>query len=162
MVNDYEKLVAIFKYLNLRLNNPTLDDNFRERLIIQKIAFISQSLGIAMGYDFNLYKKGPYCPRLTDDYYNNPEAIMFFRTEVQLAAYEIKRLNKISEIIFSHPIYFKYHTDLLQAISTILYFKDNDPKLFSDDLFRLTKTSKPYLSDRIVMVGLNLVKMLKP
>ncbi len=161
MVNDYEKLIPIFKYLKLHLNNPTFDENFRDRLMIQKITFISQSLGVKMKYNFGLYKKGPYCPQLTDDYYNNPELIMSLKTNMKLTEYETKILDKIRENIFLHPIYFKYKTDLLQAISTILYFKDNNPKLLDDDLIKFTKTEKPYLSDRIIMIAINLVKKLK-
>lgn len=160
MIKDFEKIIAIFEYLNFQLKNPSLDENFRERLTIQKVVFISKSLGIEMSYKFNLYKKGPYCPQLTEDYYNDPTSIMSFKTNVKLTNYEINILNKIKLIVFSHPIYFKYRTDLLQAISTILYMKDNDPNLVNDDLMRLTKAEKPYLSDRMIIIAINLVKKL--
>lgn len=156
--NDYEKVIAIFKYLKLYVNNPTIDENFQDRLIIQKIAFISQSLGIEMSYNFGFYKKGPYCPQLTKDYYSNPESITSLNTNTKLSEYDIKILNLIKKFIFSHPVYFKHKTDLLQAISTILYFKSNNPKILDDDLLRVTKIAKPYLSDRIIMVAINLVR----
>lgn len=114
-----------------------------------------------MNYYFNLYKKGPYSPQLTDDYYKNPSALMTFKTNNHLTDIEIKKLNRIKKVVFKHPVYFKSKTDLLQALSTLLYFKDNDSKLLNDDLLRLTKNAKPYLSERIIIIALNLVEELK-
>ena len=58
MSNDYGKVRAILKYLEIKLRNPTEDEHFRDRLIIQKIVFISKILDISLDYHFGLYKKG--------------------------------------------------------------------------------------------------------
>jgi len=47
------------------------------------------------------------------------------------------------------------------AISTILYFFEDESRVSEDDLIFKTKMEKPYLTDRIIRVALNLVKKLR-
>ena len=113
------------KNLNLKLRNPTRDENFRDRLLIQKITYMSQFLGIDLNYNFGLYKKGPHCPELTDDYYdyhvNDTPSDLNLSKATTLSNDESRILNRIKEIIFSEPIYETHKIDLLQAISTIMF-----------------------------------------
>ena len=165
MSNDYGKVRAILKYLKIDLRNPIEDEHFRDRLIIQKLVFISKFLGIGLNYSFGLYKKGPYSPTLTDDYYsyheNDPPLVYKFGTIPSLNMGESRILEKMKDVIFSHPIYKTHKLDLLQAISTILYFRMKEPNSSVDQLVYNTKTEKPYLTERIVTIAMNLVKILK-
>ena len=165
MSNDYGKVRAILKYLKIDLRNPTEDEHFRDRLIIQKISFISKFLGIGLNYNFGLYKKGPYSPELTDDYYsyheNDQPLVYKFGTVPTLNMEEYRILDKIKGVIFSHPIYTSHTLDLLQAISTILYFRMKDPNSSMEQLIYNTKIEKPYLTERIITIAMNLVKTLK-
>lgn len=161
MKNDFEKLISILSYLNIELRNPTFDNHFSDRVIIQKMAYISKSLGIKLEYSFNLYKKGPYCPELTIEYYNNPIALLNLETTVNLMIKEKQVLEKIKNAIFTHILYKTHKIDLLQAISTMLYFIEKNSRISEDDLIVNTKMEKPYLTDRIIRVALNIVKKLK-
>ena len=165
MSNDYGKVRAILKYLKIDLRNPTEDEHFRDRLIIQKISYISKFLGIGLNYNFGLYKKGPYSPELTDDYYSyhetDPPLVYKFGTVPTLNIEEYRILDKITDVIFSHPVYTSHRIDLLQAISTILYFRMKDPNSSIEQLIYNTKTEKPYLTERIITIAMNLVKTLK-
>ncbi len=161
MTNDFEKLISILSYLNIKLRDPTFDNHFVDRVIIQKIAFISKSLGIKLNYNFNLYKKGPYCPELTNEYYENPNAIINLETTANLSKEEKQVLDKIKNVIFSHALYRAHKIDLLQAISTILFFIEDTSRISEDDLIFKTKMEKPYLTDRIIRIALNLVRKLK-
>ena len=74
---DFKKVVAIFKKWNLEFNNPKADENFQERLKIQKLVHICQVLGISFNsYHYSLYKNGPYSPDLTNDYYDNTQILL--------------------------------------------------------------------------------------
>jgi uncharacterized protein YwgA len=41
-------------------------DNFTQRKILQKKIYLLQLTGLDLGYRYNWYLKGPYCPALTD------------------------------------------------------------------------------------------------
>lgn len=162
MGKDFEKIIFALKYWNLILEDPTKDKNFQSRLIIQKLAYICQSLGVEMKrYHFNIYKNGPYSPDLTSDYYNNPSLINSLRTEYKPTPNEIVVFDKVEEIILSNPLNIKHQADLLEAISTVLYFKNYNSKFLDDDLFEKTLDEKPFLSDKIVIIAINLVKKLE-
>lgn len=164
MVDDFEKLLVAIKYWNLKLNNPKDDENFQDRLILQKLTFLIKSLGIKMNYNFNLYKSGPYCPDLTQDYYNNSWRVVNLDSQLKPYPREIKIFDQIKDIIFSHPLYEKYSASLLEAITTAYYIKQVNPDIIDDEVFMKTKDEKPYLSDKIVLIAINLVKklMFKP
>jgi uncharacterized protein YwgA len=47
---------------------PEFDLNsFDNRLKLQKFVYLLKSAGLDLGYSFNLYMRGPYCPDLTRD-----------------------------------------------------------------------------------------------
>ena len=45
------------------------EDQFNNRLKIQKYVFLSKKFGMPFTYPFNMYMYGPYSPSLTTDYY---------------------------------------------------------------------------------------------
>jgi len=45
------------------------DQDFNQRLIIQKTIYLMQQFDLYIGYDFNWYLRGPYSPDLTRDSY---------------------------------------------------------------------------------------------
>ncbi len=49
----------------------TIDDRKR----IQKAVYLGQRAGVDLGYRFSWYLKGPYSPKLADDYYSLAEAV---------------------------------------------------------------------------------------
>lgn len=55
--------VLTLRRLGVEPNLRTFDD----RLIAQKAIYLAQAAGIDLGYFYNWYLRGPYCPALTDD-----------------------------------------------------------------------------------------------
>ncbi|OHB59695.1 MAG: hypothetical protein A2167_03220 [Planctomycetes bacterium RBG_13_46_10] len=51
------------------LELPFKIDTFYDRLILQKAVYLSQAIGINLGYYYQWYLHGPYCPSLTRDEY---------------------------------------------------------------------------------------------
>ncbi|MFX1470852.1 MAG: hypothetical protein ACFFB8_19605 [Promethearchaeota archaeon] len=164
MINDFEKVLIALKYWNLKLRNPKEEKNFQDRLIIQKLAFLLKHQGIKMNYNFTLYKNGPYCAELTKDYYNNSWRVVNLDAQFNPFRREVEIFNKINEIVIYHPLYEKYPASLLEAVSTAYYLKLNYSDILDDELFKNTKNEKPYLSDKLIIIGINLVKklMFKP
>jgi uncharacterized protein YwgA len=159
--NDFKKVIAILKHLNLNLKDPKKPINFQTRLIIQKIVFLSKYMKIKLGsYNFSLYKNGPYSPGLTADYYQNNDLITTLVSEVQLTPKEKGIVDSIKNLILNHPLNIYHQADFLEAISTAYYFKYYDEALLDDELFERTKAEKPYISDKIIIIALNTVKKL--
>jgi uncharacterized protein YwgA len=162
MNKDFEKMIHALKYWGLILEDPTKDENFQSRLIIQKLTHICQILGVEMKrYHFSLYKNGPYSPDLASDYYNFSSQFNSLRTDYKPTSAEIGVFDNIKEEILQHSLNNEHQADLLEAISTVSYFKDRNPKFLDDDLFEKTMNEKPYLSDKIVTIAINLVKKLR-
>ncbi|MFW9970464.1 MAG: hypothetical protein ACFFDF_09705 [Candidatus Odinarchaeota archaeon] len=160
MIEDFERVLIALKYWNIRLKNPKEEKNFQERLIIQKLVFLLKHLGIKMKYNFNLYKNGPYSAKLTQDYYQNSWRVVNLDTHLTPFPREIKIFDKVNDIVFTHPLYKKYPASLLEAISTAYFLKFYYPEMLDDELFKNTKDEKPYLSDKIIIIAINLVKKL--
>jgi len=158
---DFKKVIAILKHLNLNLKNPKRAANFQTRLIIQKIVFLSKFLKIKLdNYNFGLYKNGPYSPYLTADYYQNSELITTLELEVHLTPKEVEVVEKIQNLVLKHPISNFHQADFLEAVSTALYFKYYNENLMDDELFEKTKSEKPYISEKIIVIAINTVKKL--
>jgi uncharacterized protein YwgA len=49
------------------LGLPPRLDSFADRLILQKAIYLSQVVGVQLGYHYNWYLRGPYSPALTRD-----------------------------------------------------------------------------------------------
>ncbi len=160
MVNDFDKVLVALKYWNLKLNNPKEEQNFQDRLILQKLVFLLKFLGIKLNYYFTLYKNGPYCAELTKDYYENSWKVVNLDSHLKPFPREKKIYDKISENVFTHPLYKKYPASLLEAVSTAYYLKRFNSDILDDELFESTKNEKPYLSDKIVIIAINIVKKL--
>ena len=51
------------------LGLPFRIDSFEDRLILQKVVYLIQTIGVNLGYYFQWYLHGPYSPSLTQDAY---------------------------------------------------------------------------------------------
>lgn len=45
------------------------EEHFNNRLKIQKYVYLAKYYGLDMQYDYNMYRHGPYSPKLAEDYY---------------------------------------------------------------------------------------------
>jgi uncharacterized protein YwgA len=159
--NDFKKVVAILSNLNVSIKNPKKEENFQSRLIIQKLVFLSKLMGIKLNrYNFSLYKNGPYSTRLTGDYYNHPELVLDLESNYQLNTTEQYKLQKINEIVLSHDLNQYHQADFLEGVSTVYYLKNYNGEQLDDEIFKLTKEEKPFLSDKIIIIAMNIVKNL--
>jgi uncharacterized protein YwgA len=81
---------------------------FGDRIRIQKSVYLGQLSGVDLGYRYNWYIRGPYCPSLTRDYYELAEALRLedetykgktFRTSIRRRLKAIRPLLKPPEDI---------------------------------------------------------------
>lgn len=164
MSQDLDKIIAGLKYWRFNLKNPKYDQNFQSRLIIQKLAFLCQFLGIKSRYFFTLYKNGPYSPDLTNDYYEYASQVANLDTDYRPTKKDVDVYDKIEKHVLSHPLNKDYQAELLEAVATVFYLKQFNPDYIEDDLFEKTKEEKPFIRDNIIIIAINIVKelMFKP
>jgi len=156
--NDYKKVIAVLKELDLKLSDPKIEENFRARLTIQKIVCLCKLMGIEFKkYRFSLYKNGPYSPDLTEDYYKHNERILSLDTDIFLTPLEKNIVNKIKSVILSHKLNLEHQSSLLEAVATAYFLKHKHKGITNNVLYKNTKEEKPYLSDNIITIAINLV-----
>lgn len=160
MYEDFVKIVAILKNLNLNLKNPVEDQNYETRFLLQKITFITKALGMDLSYDFGLYISGPYCPSLADDYYHYPQLVNLLDSDYNLEKNELEISRIIKREILSHPLIENHKSEFLEALATILFIMKEYPDLLDDEIFRRVKELKGYLKDDIIIIALNIAKKL--
>jgi uncharacterized protein YwgA len=139
------KLIAYFKYLGFRFNTSDFDSGFN----VQKIAFILKSMGIDVNYRFHLWKQGPYCTLLSDDYYKYNA--QFSDSDYIISGDEKKILNRFSKIM-------DIDQKLLESVSTIILLG----LVYSSVgvVINKIKGIKPHLSDIEIIDGQNRAKEL--
>jgi uncharacterized protein YwgA len=62
-------------------------DRFEHRLVAQKFVYLMKLKGVAFGYTFHLYVRGPYSPPLAREYYQHADEFSRCETESTLSAY---------------------------------------------------------------------------
>ena len=98
-------------------------DTINRRIEAQKLVFLSQQLGIGLGYSYNWYVKGPYSPSLTKAYYS-PEwslsagELAKFRLTEQ-ASSAVQKIRKALE----HKPHNAQRWQWLELLASIVYLK---------------------------------------
>jgi len=158
---SYKKIIAILKYLGFSIERADSPDiSFNSRFKIQKIAYLCKGLGIELYHKFTIRVHGPYSHVLAQDYYNFPEAIVNLETDYILNESERQIANKIKENVLDHYIAKNYETEFLEAVSTIIYLKEENPDFSDDDIFATVKNMKSHLKEYMIITSNNIAKEL--
>lgn len=95
------KLIALQLFLN-ELGVPSEINSLKDRVRVQKAVYLGQLSGIDLGYRFSWYLRGPYCPKLTKDYFELEGAISSGEDEfekMRLKTSIKEKLGKISPLL---------------------------------------------------------------
>lgn len=117
-----------------------------ERKKVQKGIFLSQEMGIDLGFHFGWYKMGPYSPELTKDYYELAEQLSRGDTEFsdyQLAAPVKRELHKIAEIIIPPSDVKLTQEDWMELLASYLFLMKH---YGTDETMRRINLEKPRLA----------------
>ncbi|MBY8981766.1 MAG: hypothetical protein KGD57_02380 [Candidatus Lokiarchaeota archaeon] len=116
-IKNIIKFKKICDLLNIETNAK---EDFYQRLILQKLFYFLQKLGLDLEIKYNFYKYGPYSPDLTDIYYTimelSEQDFNYF-PEIKLTDEEMKIINKLNNI------YIKWgnNIDKLEFYASVLY-----------------------------------------
>jgi len=151
MTENFDKVIAVIKYLGLR---PNLSE-YRWRFLLQKITFLAQSLGLNTDYNFTPYVAGPYSTALTSDYNSQTDELISLQTDYELTESDVEHLDIINESLDLNG-----SLSLLEATSTIVYIMTEESRSVDDDIFVRAKSLKPHLSESFLIIGMTKGKQL--
>lgn len=145
-----EKVAACFKEAGFDFDITHFDN----RLIAQKLVFLLQKLGVKMGYEdsYNFYLRGTYSPTLTKDLFGSPEH-PGLPAPGNLSPEEKANVAKLVGSIELRP-------HLLEVMAAYLYLRDHGQS--EVQARRTIKTTKPFLSERDIAIGISKCKGLYP
>lgn len=132
-------------YSLLGLSKPDMENNFDDRLQLQKIVYLLWADGISLGYGFNWYAHGPYSPKLAADGYALDDAIFKYGAKIILndegnIAAKIKSFKDFLGNDINDPTYLEILASL-HYIKTIVF----DGKDDSEKITSWLMEQKPYL-----------------
>lgn len=131
--------------------DPSID-SFNKRLIVQKSIYLSQALGLKLGYHYRWYLRGPYCSALAQDLYSaieDPEGMDDINSRWSLDAKSKQRLGGLGKILCCDPSTQSgqdpvkmqaRHVELLASV----HFLIDRQRVAKSDVSAMTKTLKAF------------------
>lgn len=161
MKPSFKKIIAILKELDFSIEKSDSPDiSFNSRFKIQKLTYLAKALGIDLYHKFTIRVHGPYSHVLAQDYYNFPNAVINLETDYILNQSEKLIVNKIKDNILDNDIAKDYEFEFLEAVSTIVYLRLENPYYSDDDIFAVVKNLKPHLKEYMIITSNNVAKEL--
>lgn len=130
------------------LEEPTHIYSLEDRIRLQKVVYLVQSIGIDLGYSYGWYVRGPYSSSLADDYYDMPnEDAIKARTLKDSAR---QRLKPLAGLIGSkHKPIELSKTEWLELVASVR-FLEREARLAPEAVERKIQQTKaklyPYLA----------------
>jgi uncharacterized protein YwgA len=146
MPEKIKKLVAYFKFLNLKLDLH----KFHDRLELQKIAFLLKSMGISLNYEFGLYFSWVYSQKLYADSMNFAREFHELKSDYQINEDERAVLEKLKEVLENN--------EALDVAMLIIY--KNLTYENTDKVVAKIKKIRPHVSEEEILDGINVAKKL--
>lgn len=127
-------------------------ERFSDRLRLQKLAFLSQELGLGNEFSFTYYHYGPYSPTLTKLLYKGYET-QAFPEQIQLTEQEQRIVQRIGELMGEQI----NDVESLELFATIWYLTPS--REISDterqDLIVLIQETKPRFRTEQIQAAMN-------
>jgi hypothetical protein len=157
MLDDLKKLSAVLKSFGFTGWEP--DKEYNSRFFLQKLAYFCKVLGIKLdSYEFSIYLHGPYSQALSTDYSAHAAVVTAPTRDYSFSREERENLRFLKDVIFNHPLMQTHSDEFLEAVSTIIFFIEQDNDYSHDALIDKVKDIKPHLSNRILSIAVNVAK----
>ena len=129
--------------------------NFTKRKILQKKVYLLQLTGLDLGYRYNWYLKGPYCPALADATFTLREEVKYDNEfdEYEFNSKTMSRFDTLDEIIALPDTLQTEESEWLELLASLHYLKHiaywsgkNDPQF--EKVFEKLSKSKPHFAEK--------------
>ena len=145
MSEEIKKLVAYFKFLNLKLDLH----KFHDRLELQKIAFLLKSMGISLNYEFGLSFSVVYSQKLYADSMNFAREFYELKSDYQINEDERAVLERLKEVLDNEAL----------DVAVLIIYK-NLTYENTDKVVAKIKKIRPHVSEEEILDGINVAKKL--
>jgi len=131
-------------------------DKFDKRKILQKKIYLLQLTGVDLGYRYNWYLQGPYCPALANNTFTLRGEIKY---DDEFNNYELNsktksRFDTLNKIISMPDTPKTCEPEWLELLASLHYLKHiaywsgkNNPEF--EEVFEKLKESKPHFADKM-------------
>ncbi len=143
------KAIACFKELGIV---PRVD-NFQSKLVMQKVFYLLQAMGMKTGFSYGLHVHGTYSPSLADELYNHQKNVEALKTDEKLSSAEMKLVEEFKEVMD------EMKPAVLEIAATYAYLA-YEKKLPPKEARIALKEMKPYFSETDFTIGINRAKEL--
>jgi len=129
---------------------------FENRKILQKKIYLLQLTGIDLGYRYNWYLQGPYCPALANDTFTLREEIKYDDefNDYELNSKTNSKFDTLDKIVSMPDTPKTNEPEWLELLASLHYLKyiaywpgKHKPEL--EEVFEKLKASKPKFSDKV-------------
>lgn len=151
MIRDDLIVTAVFlRELNC-FDISTLD----KRIIVQKKIFLTEKLGVNLGYDFSWYIHGPYCSQLTEAVYECvPMGIHTFAgysisDAASKAVQEVNGIDDLAEIVQMN------HSQWLELVASLVFWHENATE---ESAIENVKRYKKQFSEKLIRTAAELLR----
>ncbi len=134
--------VSFLKKSKLLSENFNIKKNLSSRFYVQKYVYLAKHFGLDLGYNYNLYVKGPYSSDLALDYYSDN-----FQTTVDVKnIFPGFRQEEYLKLVSGKTEHW------LELGTTLIFFNVRNPGKSLEDYVEFTKLAKPWASESTIMV----------
>lgn len=131
-------------------------DTFEKRKILQKKIYLLQLTGTDLGYRYNWYLQGPYCPTLANDTFTLREEIKYDDefNDYELNAKTKNRFETLYKMISMPDDPETREPEWVELLASLHYLKHiaywpGKDKPEFDEVFEKLKESKPHFADKM-------------
>jgi len=137
--NKLSRLARFVRLLERKIGYRfNINEEFEDRLKLQKYVFLARFFGYDMGYDFSLYYYGPYSPSLADDYFELADWVV--KPDVEDVSWE--RENDFLELVRGK------NSRWLELAATIMsVYEGNRGKVTMSELIGIVKLLKKWAEE---------------
>lgn len=130
-------------------------EDFTARKILQKKIYLLQLLGIDLGYRYNWYLYGPYCPALANDTFTLRDEIRYYDEfkHYELNSKTNSKCDKLNKFAIPTGTPKTNESEWLELVASLHYLKHiaywsakNNPDF--EEVFQKLGESKPHLADK--------------
>jgi len=143
-------VIACFKELGI---NPKVD-NFQSKLVMQKVTYLLDAMGVKTGYSFNLYIRGTYSPDLTAALYQHQAEVEAKETSEKLSNAELEHVRRLNDVMGG-----EFRPSIVEIAATYAYLVYH-LKMPSNEARIKLRQMKSFYSESDFAIGINRAKEL--
>ena len=133
------KLAAFRNQMEEELGWSFDNEEFSDRLKMQKFVYLGESFGYDSGYNYNIYIHGPYSPELAEDYYKEEFEAENSRN-IALDEFEADRFKRLVD--GKDEEWLEYAATIKKLFDKYSFFEDNPRTAAIDQATKIKDMSK--------------------